>query len=126
MKTGRIVAFIFLGTGLCLGYVCQQTRIVRLCYERQHKTKVCRNLIDENMSLRYNIIQLASSRNLTRHLEKLGADYEIADFSRVVELRPRVVMEKVYARRAVAVEKESMFSSLFSPRAEAQTDRLPY
>lgn len=132
MKTSKIIALIFLITTLSLIYVYQQIHIVELSYEKQKKLKLCRQLLDHNTFLRYNLISLESSVNLTKNLKVFELNYEMPAFTQIVDLRSsadRNKLELVLARQQKTPlnnkekKKENILLSLFSlkSQAEAQT-----
>lgn len=131
MKISRIINVILLVTCCSLFYVWQQTQIVKLSYNRQAKLKLSRQLLDRNMFLGYNLMSLASSANLTKHLSAFEASYEIPRFSQIVDLRSANAKRKLeltslsrqQAQEYSARNRQNIFLSLFSPKtqAEAQT-----
>jgi hypothetical protein len=131
MKISRIVNIILLITCCSVFYVWQQTQIVKLSYKKQEKLKLCHQLLDRNMLLRYNLLSLASSENLTKNLQSFDDSYEIPHFSQVVDLRDRDARSKLeltslsrgQAQEYEKKNRQNIFLSLFSPKsqAEAQT-----
>lgn len=133
MKTSRIIFVTLFITALSLVYVWQQTKIIEFAYEKQKKIKLCRQLLDRNMFLRYNLITLESSGNLSKNLKAFEADYEMPAFTQIVDLRTsqeKGNLELASGRRQDSrinlnkeKIKENILLSLFSPKsqAEAQT-----
>lgn len=127
VRTSKIIALIFLITALSIGYVWQQARIVVLAYEKQKKAKLCRQLLDRNVFLRYNLVSLESSGSLSRNLKTFEADYEMPAFSQIVDLRSNTQKNSELARGGqqefhLVKEKprENLFLSLFSVRSQAE------
>ena len=128
MKISRSISVILLVTCCSLFYVCQQTQIVKLSYKKQEKLRLSRQLLDQNMFLRYNLMSLASSGNLTKHLSTFEANYEIPHFSQIIDLRDGNAKRKLeltslsrqQAQELSVKNRQSIFLSLFSPKSQAQ------
>lgn len=120
MKTSKIICLILVITTIAIFHVWQQTQIVKLSYQRQNKLGLCRERIDQNMFLRYNLMKLVSSYNLTKSLGTFDTSYEIPHFSQIVDLRGAALSSSSNLEMSRAKGKENIFLSLFGPRLEAE------
>lgn len=69
-----------------LVYTWQQTEIIRLAYLENNKNKVCKELLDRNHYLRYNLVSQKSALNLGNKLLGGAANFEIAQPSQMMTL----------------------------------------
>lgn len=72
----------------CLGlvYTWQQTEIIKLAYLENNKDKVCKELLDRNQYLRYNLMSQKSALSLGNKFLDGAANFEIAQPSQMMTL----------------------------------------
>ena len=73
-------------TTLSLVYTWQQSEIIKLAYLENNKNKACKELLDRNQYLRYNLISQKSALNLGNKLLDGAANFEIPQPSQVITL----------------------------------------
>lgn len=65
-------------TCLSLAYTWQQTAIIKLAYLENNKDKVCKELLDRNQYLRYNLLSQKSAMSLGNKFLDGAANFEIS------------------------------------------------
>lgn len=73
-------------TTLSLVYTWQQTEIIKLAYLENNKNNVCKELLDRNQYLRYNLISQKSALNLGNKFLDGAANFEIPQPSQMMTL----------------------------------------
>lgn len=83
MRLEKFLSVVTFITIISIIYVYQQTEIIHLAYQGQHKTVLFEELLDKNSSLRYN---LGSSFSLVRigSVTSGTGDFEMPDSYRLV------------------------------------------
>jgi len=127
MIIAKTIRLILISTAICVFCVWQQTQIVKLSYNKQDKISLCSQLLDRNTFLRYNLMMLESSGNLSKSLVTFDDSYEMPHFSQIVDLRSRQEKDRLalnaskkYSQVQQNKEKPNLFLSLFSPRSQAE------
>jgi hypothetical protein len=119
MRVSRFLSIIGFITLACLGYVWQQTEIVRLAYASQKNVTALQDLVDHNNILRYNIQTNASLVRLGNKIAKME-NFQIPDTYRLVRLTPPAEGLKTSKQE---FREGNIFSRMFgiNRQAEART-----
>ena len=86
MKLKYFIICLMALTILSLVYAWQQTEIIKLAYLENNKDKVCKELLDRNQYLRYNLLSQQSALNLGNKFLDGADNFEIPQQSQMLSL----------------------------------------
>lgn len=86
MRLKYFIVCLMALTTLSLVYTWQQTEIIKLAYLENNKDKVCKELLDRNQYLRYNLVIQKSALNLGNKFLDGAANFELPQPSQMIIL----------------------------------------
>ena len=115
----KFITTVMISTILALGYVHQQTELVKVSYQIKTAEETLAQVLDLNKELVYNINTLKSPGNLERILIAKNIKLQNAAPSHIVYLRVKRATPEMQVARLMDRGKK-FFAAIFALNAEAQ------
>ena len=117
MKLFKYLLSALVLTFALLTYTHQQVKLLKISYEIKDAEERVTVLLDQNRSLRYNVVRLGSSENLAKF-----ASAKKADLTTALKLQQIVRLGEFETGEFSQLSSGGSFINFFIPTAEASID----